>query len=137
MQIDDAALREILTQTQTIALIGYSNKPHRDSYRVGQFLTQQGYLVYPVNPRLETLDGQPCYRCLEEIPAPIDLVNVFRRGEFLPEIVKSAIAIQAKTLWTQLGIIHPSAAQIAREAGLNVILNACIKIEYQRLQIRP
>lgn len=137
MQPDDTILRDILTQTRSIAMVGYSNKRHRDSYKVATFLQEQGYLLYPVNPQLSEAEGKPCYSSLREIPGPIDLVNVFRRAEFLPSIIEDAIAIQAKVLWTQLGIIDLQAAHIATEAGLTVIMDSCIKIEHQRLQIPP
>jgi predicted CoA-binding protein len=92
-----------------------------------------GYRVYPVNPLVQQIDGQSCYPSLEAIPEPVDIVNVFRHPDYLPEIVESAIAIQAATLWTQLKIYHPVAEKKAIEAGLNVIMDACIQIEYQRL----
>lgn len=94
----DSELREILTQTQVIALVGYSEKRDRPSSQIGQFLQTVGYKVIPVNSNVQQIEGQPCYASLRDIPEPVDLVNVFRRSEFLPEIVEAAIAIQAKTL---------------------------------------
>lgn len=130
-------IKEILTQAQTIAVVGHSDKPQRTSYQIAQFLKNAGYTVYPVNPTVIEIDGQPCYGSLADIPAEIDIVNVFRQSQHLPNIAQEAIKIGAKTLWAQLGIHDDKAAQTALEAGLNVITDACIKIEYQRLGITP
>lgn len=92
-------------------------------------------MIIPVNPSVSEIDGQRSYASLRDIPQPIDLVNVFRRSEYVPEIVEETIAIQAKTIWTQLGIYDAPSAQKALAAGLNVVMNACIKIEYSRLRI--
>ena len=130
---NDIALQKILTQARYIAVVGHSAKPSRPSYRIAQFLRRQGYHVYPVNPGLKTIEGHPCYASLQQVPPPIDIVNVFRRSEHLPEIVNAAIAIRATTLWTQLGVVDQASAQKAIEAGLTVIMDACIKLEYLRL----
>lgn len=132
---EDETLRYLLTYARVIAVVGHSEKPHRDSYQVAQFLREAGYQVYPINPRVTEIAGHLSYASLRDVPAPIDIVNVFRRAEFLPEIVEDAIAIQAATLWTQLGISDSDAAAQATQAGLNVIMDACIKVEHQRLQI--
>jgi uncharacterized protein len=130
---DDGAIKTILGNSKIIAVVGHSEKPIRASYQVAKFLQAVGYKVYPVNPSVQQIDGQPCYSSLEAIPEPVDIVNVFRHPDYLPEIVASAIAIHAATLWTQLGIYHAQAEKKALEAGLNVIMDACIQIEYQRL----
>jgi len=135
LQENDAAMREVLTQAKVIAVVGHSDKRDRTSYQIAQFLRQVGYTVYPVNPTIQEIDGQPCYASLQAVPEPIDLVNVFRRSEHLPVIVEDAIATQAKTIWTQLGVTDNTAAQTALNAGLNLVMNACIKIEYLRLGI--
>lgn len=114
-------------------MVGHSDKPHRTSYQIAQFLTTVGYQVYGVNPTVTAINHQPCYSSLKTIPEAIDIVNVFRRSQFLPEIVAEAIAVNAKTLWTQLGILDVTAAETADKAGLNIIMNRCIKIEYNRL----
>jgi hypothetical protein len=129
----DNHLRQILTQTQTIAVVGHSDRPDRPSYQIAHFLRQAGYRVYPVNPALNVIEDQPCYPTLKAVPEAIDLVNVFRRSEFLPEVVQEAIEIGAKTVWAQLGISNPVAAQMATDHGLTCLMNACIKIEYLRL----
>jgi uncharacterized protein len=135
LKLDDNALRDVLTQTKVIAVVGYSEKPSRTSYQIAQFLRQVGYIVIPVNPMVREIDGQPSYASLREVPESVDLVNVFRRSEYLGEIVEDAIAIGAKTIWTQLGIYDEPSAQKALEAGLNVVIDACIKVEYNRLGI--
>ena len=133
LRTDDGAMRQVLQQAQVIAVVGHSDKPGRTSYRIAQFLRQVGYRVYAVNPTVAEIDGQPCYGSLGQVPEPIDIVNVFRRADYLPDIVEEAIATNAKTLWAQLGINHPAAAQAAQAAGLNVVMDACIKIEHRRL----
>lgn len=130
---DNSVIREVLSQAKTIAVVGHSDKPQRTSYQIAQFLRSVGYIVYPVNPLLTKIDDQPCYSSLQEIPQPINIVNIFRRSEYLPEIIEAAIAINAKTVWAQLGISHQQAAQKARDAGLKVVMDACIKVEYLRL----
>ena len=132
---DDTAMREVLTQGRVIALVGYSNKPERASYQVGQFLRNVGYRVYPVNPAFTEIDNLICHPNLAAIPEPIDIVNVFRRSEFLVEIVQEAMAVQAKTVWAQTGIFDPKATEISLNGGLNIAMNCCIKIEYYRLNI--
>lgn len=132
-QLDDTQLRQILEPPKVIAVVGHSDNPARTSYRIAQFLRQVGYRVYPVNPMVQTIDGQPSYASLSDVPASVDIVNVFRRPEFLPEIAAAAIAVHAKTLWAQLGITNFEAAQLAHNAGLAVVMDACIKVEYLRL----
>ncbi|HEY9665108.1 MAG TPA: CoA-binding protein [Allocoleopsis sp.] len=135
MKPDDRTLRTLLTQAKVIAVVGHSDRPDRTSYQIGQFLRRAGYIVYPVNPLVSQIDGEPCYAALAEVPAPIDIVNVFRRSEYLAEVVDAAIAVQAKTIWAQLGVVDEGAAQRAIEAGLQMIMDACIKVEYLRLGI--
>jgi hypothetical protein len=132
---DDNAMREVLTTAKVIAVVGHSDKPERTSYRIAQFLRGVGYKVYPVNPMVSEIDGQPSYASLKEVPESIDIVNVFRRSEYLPEIVNQAIAIHAKTVWTQLGVYDQQSAQKALDAGLYVVMDACIKVEYMRLGV--
>ncbi|MBW4560539.1 MAG: CoA-binding protein [Mojavia pulchra JT2-VF2] len=132
---DDNALYQILTQAKAIAVVGHSDKRDRTSYQIAQFLRKVGYTVYPVNPLVKEIDRQPCYPSLREIPGSVDIVNIFRRSEYLPEIIKEAICINAKTVWAQLGIWDQASAQKALDAGLNVIMDACIKVEYLRLGI--
>ncbi|GAB4374339.1 MAG: CoA-binding protein [Elainellaceae cyanobacterium] len=130
---DDRTLHDILIQSKVIAVVGHSDKPDRTSYQIAKFLRSAGYQVYPVNPTIQEIDGQRSYASLAEVPEPIDIVNVFRRSEFLNEIVEDAIAAHAKTLWAQLGVLDQAAALKAQQAGLNVIMNACIYTEHSRL----
>ena len=132
---NDEAMRDVLTNARVIAVVGHSDKPERTSYRIAQFLREVGYTIYPVNPMVSEIDGQPSYASLKDVPEPVDIINVFRRSEYLPEIVDEAIAIQAKTLWAQLGVFDETSAQKALNAGLNVVMDACIKVEYLRLKV--
>ena len=136
-QYDDAYLREILTSVKTVALVGASPKPHRDSHRVMAYLQRQGYRVIPVNPqcRGEQILGERVFAKLEDIPEriKIDMVDVFRRSDAVPEVVEGAIRIGARVLWTQLGVIHAEAARHAQEYGLSVVMDRCPKIDIPRL----
>lgn len=129
----DAELRALLQQTRTIAVVGHSDKPYRPSYDVAQYLRRVGYQVFAVNPTLTTLHGEPVYPNLAALPEPIDLVNVFRRAEFLPAIVAEAIAVHTHVLWAQLGVTHTQAEAQASAAGLVVVVNRCLMVEHQRL----
>nr|ADN16669.1 CoA-binding domain protein [Gloeothece verrucosa PCC 7822] len=126
------SIKSILKLAKTIALVGYSDQPTRPSYQIGQFLREKGYVVYPVNPTISEIDGQRCYSSLSEIPKAIDLVNVFRRGEYLPEIVEECIKLKIKIIWLQLGIFNEQAQQKAIDAGIQVIVNRCIRTELMR-----
>ena len=131
----DEAIREILTAPKTIAVVGASDKEYRPVYRVMRFLQGKGYRCIPVNPRLagRTLLGETVYASLEEIPEPVDMVDVFRRAEDVPPIADVAIAIGAKVLWMQLGIVNDAAADSATAAGLRVVMDRCPAIEIPRL----
>jgi predicted CoA-binding protein len=133
--IEDGNIKGLLERSRTIAVLGVSNKPERDSHRVAAYLQQVGYRMIPVNPILEEVLGQTCYPDLASIPDDIDvdIVDVFRRAEFIPEFVEDAIERGARAVWLQLGISHPEAEQRALEAGLEVISNRCIKVEHGRL----
>ncbi len=135
MSLPDSALRDLLTNSRSIAVVGHSDKPYRDSYRIGQYLRESGYRVYAVNPTLTAVEGEPAYPDLQSLPEPIDIMNVFRRPVFLPGVVEEAIAIRAKAVWTQLGVVHPQAEAQARAAGLIVVSNRCILVERERLGI--
>jgi predicted CoA-binding protein len=135
MKPDDRTLHNILSQSKVIAVVGHSDKPDRTSYQIAQFLRSVGYTVYPVNPMVQEIDGQPSYANLKTVPEPIDIVNVFRRSEFLSEVVEEAIEVQARTVWAQLGVSDRTAALKAQQAGLNVIMDACLKVEHLRLGI--
>ena len=132
----DSDIARVLTETRSIAVLGASNKPQRPSYEVMQFLLANGYTVYPVNPGLagQYLQGCLVYSELAAIPVAIDMVDVFRQSVFLPAIVEEAIAMGAKVLWTQLGVVDASAAARAERAGLDVVLDRCPVIELPRLR---
>lgn len=130
------SLKEILEQAHTIAVVGCSDRPWRDSHRIASFLQDQGYKVYPVNPTLETVLGMKCYPTVASIPEKVDLVNVFRRPEFVPEVVDDAIAAGASVLWLQLGVTHPEAEERARAAGMEVVADHCIAVEYRTVGVR-
>jgi hypothetical protein len=132
-QPGDADIARILAATRVIAVVGLSNNPARDSHRVAEYLRRNGYRVIPVNPRLRDWQGERAYAGLREIPEPIDLVDVFRRSDAVPALVEEAIAVGAKTVWMQEGIVHNAAAARAREAGIAVVMNRCILKEHRRL----
>lgn len=130
---NDRLKRDILKNSQIIAVVGHSEKPERTSYQIAQFLREVGYKVYSVNPIVKEIDTFPTYATLQDIPEPVDIVNVFRRSEYLPEIVEAAIAVDTKTIWTQLGVRDWQSANKALDAGLNLAMDICIKVEYLRL----
>ncbi|WP_147196716.1 CoA-binding protein [Pantoea sp. CCBC3-3-1] len=133
--MSDQTIAEVLSTTQHIALVGASDKPTRASYGVMAYLLGQGYKVTPVSPKLagQTLLGQPVYASLDQIPEPVDMVDVFRNAEAAYGVAQEAIAIGAKSLWLQLGVINEQAAVLAAEAGLKVVMDRCPKIEIPRL----
>ncbi|ERH63130.1 MULTISPECIES: CoA-binding protein [Pantoea] len=135
--MNDQTIRDVLTQTQRIALVGASDRTERASYGVMKYLLDQGYDVVPVSPKLagQQLLGQTVYGTLAEIPGKIDMVDVFRNSEAAWGVAQEAIAIGAKTLWLQLGVINEQAAVLARDAGLTVIMDRCPKIEIPRLGV--
>lgn len=130
---DDAGLARILKTHRVIAMVGLSAREDRPSNIVARYLMARGYTVIPVNPAAAEILGQPCYASLEDIPVKVDMVDVFRKAADVPPIAAAAIAIGAKSLWLQLGIINPAAAETASTAGLDVVMDRCPKIEYARL----
>jgi len=133
--VQDKELSDLLVQVKTIALVGASDKPHRASYSVMAYLLEQGYQVIPVSPKLagQSLLGQPVVAQLADITTPVDMVDVFRNAEAAYGVAQEAIAIGAKVLWLQLGVINEQAAAIAKQAGLQVVMDKCPKIEIPRL----
>lgn len=122
----------ILETYRTIAMVGLSANPFRPSHFAAIYMLAEGYRVIPVNPRESAVLGQPSYPALRDIPAPVEIVDIFREPSAVPAIVEDAIAIGAKVIWMQLGVINIAAAQRAREAGLEVVMDACVKIEHAR-----
>ncbi len=129
-----ANIAEMLKSSRTIAVVGLSGQRIRPSYGVAEYMQREGYKIIPVNPRESEVLGEKCYARLEDVPERIDIVDVFRRPEFVPEIVNSAIAVGAKALWLQEGVIHEAAAEKARQAGLAVVMDRCILKEHARLR---
>ena len=123
-------VNEILKSSKTIAVVGLSNRRFRPSYGVADYLKSAGYRIIPVNPNQTEVLGEKAYARLEDVPVPVDIVDIFRRPEFVPEIVESAIRIGARAVWMQEGVIHSEAAERARHAGLFVIQNTCILKEH-------
>ncbi|MBW5444720.1 CoA-binding protein [Cohnella sp. CFH 77786] len=122
-------IKRILQETETIAVVGLSDDPSKVSHMVSEAMQAKGYKIIPVNPNADTILGEKAYASLADVPVPIDIVNVFRRPEHTPPIAKEAAQVKAKTLWLQLGIANDEAAEIAREAGMNVVMDRCIKVE--------
>ena len=127
------SIKEILGY-KTISVVGISADPERPSNFVAGFLQDKGYNVVPVNPNLKEWEGKKCYPDLLSIPVKVDVVDIFRRSEAVPPIVDEAIAIKAKAVWMQEGIINEEAASKAREAGIDVVMDRCMKKEYMRLK---
>ncbi|MDP2195022.1 MAG: CoA-binding protein [Rhodocyclaceae bacterium] len=130
---DDANLTRILDTHRIIAMVGLSARADRPSNSVARYLLARGYTVIPVNPAVSEILGQRCYASLHDIPVKVDMVDVFRKADDVPPIADAAIAIGAKSLWLQLGIINAAAAAKASAAGLDVVMDRCPKIEYARL----
>jgi len=134
----DAEIRAILSKPATVAVVGCSDNLARDSLKIAQLLKRHGFKVIPVNPQLDAdalqgALGEKCYPDLASIPEAVEIVDVFRRSEFVPQIVEEAIAKGARILWCQLGVIHLEAARRAQQAGMTVIVDRCPAIEYARL----
>ena len=127
-------IKEVLKEVKTIAVVGASSNHERDSYKVMESLIKNGYQIFPVNPNEQgnLILGQLCYSDLSSIPEKIDMVDVFRAKDALIGVTKEAIQIEAKVLWTQLGVVHEEASELAKSAGLKVIMNRCPKIELEK-----
>lgn len=132
--IDDIpGIRELLATRKRIAVVGLSDNWYRPSYFAAKYLKEHGYEIIPVNPRYESVLGETCYPDLESIPGPVDVVDIFQRAEVVMPFVEQAIAINASVVWMQLGIINQEAAERALAAGLDVVMDRCMKIEHARL----
>ena len=126
-------LRRIMIDYKRVAMVGLSTDWSRPSNFAAKYLLDHGFEVIPVNPKYAEILGQKCYADLRDIPTPVDIVDLFQRAERIPPFVDQAIEIGAKVVWMQLGIVHQEAAQKARDAGLEVVMDRCMKIEYARL----
>lgn len=129
----DDAVRDILGSPRTIAVVGCSSNPLRDSHDIARLLQSRGHRVIPVNPAETEILGERCWPSLRDVPEPVDVVDVFRRPEFVADVARDAVAIGARVLWLQLGVIDERAALEAQRAGLTVVMDRCPKIEYRRL----
>jgi len=130
---DDEAIRRLLEKVRRIAVVGLSPKPHRDSHRVARYLLESGYEIVPVYPREEQILGQKVHRRVRDVAGAVDLVDVFRRSEELPEVIDDAITARAGALWLQLGCIDEDGARRARDARLTVVMDRCLMVEHARL----
>jgi uncharacterized protein len=129
---DPLAIQRVLHTASTIAIVGLSDNELRASNFVGYYLKRHGYRVIPVNPRQTEILGQTCYASLLDVPGPVDVVNVFRASDALPQIAREAVKIRAATLWCQFGVINEEGGRIAEDGGLTVIMDRCLKVEHAR-----
>src|SRR3984893_10067822 len=128
-----ATISELLRNSKTIAVVGLSNKRTRPCFGVAEYMQRAGYRIIPVNPNETEVLGEKAYATLEDVPEHVDIVDVFRRSEFVPEVVESAIRIGAGAVWMQEGVVHEQAAARAKAAGLQVVMDRCILKEHARL----
>jgi predicted CoA-binding protein len=125
-------IAELLKSAKTIAVVGLSDGPHRTSYSVSQYMQSQGYRIVPVNPAITESLGEKAYASLLDVPEKIDIVNVFRRSEFVPEVVEQSIQLKVPAIWMQEGVVHEAAAKKARKAGVFVVMDRCILKEHAK-----
>jgi hypothetical protein len=130
---DDSKIKQILEQGRTIAVVGLSDKVHRDSYRVARYMQEKGYRIIPVNPRAKTILNETAYTNILAVTEKIDIVNIFRRSDQVLPIVEDALKINPGAIWLQLGIVNYEAARLCGEAGVDFIMDKCIKVEHARL----
>ena len=128
---DNDSITELLKQAKTIAVVGLSDSPMRTSYDVSEYMQRQGYRIIPVNPTIASALGEKSYPTLSDVPGKIDLVNVFRRSVFVPDIVDEVIRLKLPALWLQEGVIHEEAAEKARQAEIFVVMDRCILREHR------
>ncbi len=133
MVTKDDELKKLLTDTKSIAVVGASPKLWRDSGAISEFLNKRGYKVFPVNPKYQEVLGMKCYPNLESIPEKIDMVDIFRNPDEVGPVIDEAIAVGAKSVWMQLGVVNETAASAAEKAGLSVVMDRCIAIEHRAL----
>jgi predicted CoA-binding protein len=127
-------LVRLLRASRTVAVVGLSPNPERPSHQVASYLQKVGYQIIPVNPGYAEILGQPCYPDLSSVPILVDIIDIFRKTETVEPIVREAIAISAKLIWMQQGIVNEPAARLAEEAGLTVVMDRCLKIELEQLR---
>lgn len=131
----DDQMKKMLRESKVVAVVGHSDKPFRTSYQIAQYLRNAGYKVYAVNPMVTEIDGERVYASLADIPETIDIVDVFRRSEYLEGVVQEAIQVGAKAVWAQLGVADAAAEKEAIAAELPIVMDRCIKVDHRRLNI--
>ena len=129
----DDIMRQILTESRVIAVVGASNDPSRAGHYIPKYMQDQGYRIIPVNPNEDVVLGERCYESLADIPEPVDVVEVFRRPEYVPDVARQTVAIGAKALWLQMGIFSTEARRIAEEAGMLFVEDECMGPQHRRL----
>ena len=129
----DQEVKQLLASSKTIAVVGASPKPWRDSGAIAEFQKKTGYRVFPVNPHYQEVHGMKCYPDLKSVTEKIDIVNIFRNPNEVGPVVDEAIAVGARSIWMQLGVVNQAAAEKAEQAGLNVVMDLCIAVEYGAL----
>lgn len=129
---DPQVIGDILKNYRVVAVVGLSPKPERPSYQVAEYLKQHGYRIIPVNPGQREILGEKCYPSLKDIPFPVEVVDIFRNVEAIPAIVDEAIQVGAKAVWMQLNLVEPESARKAKEAGLKVVMDRCLKVEHSK-----
>ena len=139
--LSDEEIRSILEKYKTIAVVGLSKNPDKDSHRVAKYLKTKGYHIIPINPFAEVILGEECYKSLLDVPETIEIVDIFRPAKDVPPIVDQAIELTKKlgnprVIWMQLGIVNEKAARLARDAGLNVVMDRCMMVEHKRLSMK-
>ncbi len=132
------AIRQLLGEARSIAIVGLSPKEQRPSNMVGRYLLAAGYRIFPVNPGQESIFDLPCFADLASLPEPVDIVDIFRRSEDIPQIVEQVLAMAPlpRAIWMQQGIVHHGAAELARQQGLLVVMDRCLKVDHQNLSAR-
>ncbi|RKD69484.1 putative CoA-binding protein [Sinobaca qinghaiensis] len=128
---DQQKIKHILDTSKRIAVVGLSDNPSRTSYQISSQMQQAGYEIIPVNPVVDEVLGVKAVKRLQDIDGPVDIVNVFRRSEFLPEVARDVLDIEAGTFWAQLGVSHDEVPAILKEKNINIVMDSCIKVEYQ------
>ncbi|MCD5406863.1 MAG: CoA-binding protein [Desulfotomaculum sp.] len=129
----DNELKTLLKQTRTIAIVGLSDKPERDSHKVAKYLQDKGYKIIPVNPKLDAVLGEKAYRKVSEIPEQVDIINVFRRSIDTPPVVEDSLSKKPQAIWLQLGIKNDAAAKLAKDNQITIIMDRCLKIDHAKL----
>ncbi|MTI81327.1 MAG: CoA-binding protein [Firmicutes bacterium] len=129
----DVQIKELLQKANTVAVVGLSDKPERDSHKVAKYLQGKGYKIIPVNPKYDSVLGEKCYKKVSEIPEQVDIVDVFRRSIDTPPVVDDAISIKPAAIWLQLGIVNEDAANTAQQNNLMIIMDRCIKVDHAKL----